>query len=330
MGAHNTLLIGLSAGMRDLYADAITEAAPGAEIVPLNERGEPVEHTGRTPDVLLVTYDFFLSYRENPVIADNLQKLASSCQWVQAGSAGADDPLMRRMHAVAKRYCNAAGVHAVPIAQYVFAQLLRWYRRIDAHAELQKKRQWAPSMASELTGKTLGILGYGGIGREVARLGQAFGMRPLGWRRRPEPDDFASEVLGGPEGLRRIVRESQCLVLCLPQSEATDGLMSAELLGEMPEAAVLVNVGRGNALDESALVHRLQSGDLACAILDTTSEEPLPPESPLWDAPNCYLTPHDSAWSPLAAFRLRDLFCDNLRRFVSGEPLRNEEELPAS
>ena len=329
MSDRSSPLVYLSGAMIDAYREAIAQAVPGARLVELGPDGQPpgpVEAEAASRGVLLISYDFFLAFRDNPDLADNLARLAADCAWVQAGSAGADDSLLHQIRNRSRRYCNAAGLHAVPISQYVFAQLLSWHRRLDLHLEQQRQKLWRPFMVDcELTGKTLGILGYGGIGAEVARLGQAFGMRTLGWRRNPQPDQWADEILSGSTGLDRVLAESHCLVCCLPHSDQTENLLDESRLRKLQPGAVLVNVGRGSLLDEDALARLLAEEHIAFAALDTTSQEPLPPESPLWSAANCHITPHDSAWSPLAANRLRDLFCENLARFASDQPLRNEE-----
>lgn len=325
----------MTAAIAEQYRLDIASALPGAKLLLLDENGAPVDGDQQSAglsadfssDSLLVSYDLFLSSRDNPAIGDNLVALARQCAWVQAGSAGADDPLLQRIRASAKRYCNAAGVHAVPIAQYVFAQLLRWHRRLDLHAAQQRDRQWRPFLVDcELTGKTLGILGYGGIGREVGRLGKAFGMRVLGWRRQAQPCEYADEVHQGPEAFADILRKSQCLVMSLPQDAGTDRIVGEAELRQLPQGAVLINVGRGSTLDEAALVQVLTDEHLAFAAVDTTRVEPLEPDSALWQAPNLSITPHDSAWSPLAAGRLCHLLCENLGRWSRNQPLLNEEQ----
>lgn len=309
------------------YLPAILQAVPDAEIVHLDELGIPLGAATLNAPALLISYDLFIAGLGNPAIGENLSRLAAQCAWVQAGSAGADDSMLAQIRSCAPRYCNARSLHAIPVAQYVFAQLLRWHRRLDQLAAQQAEHLWQPFMVEcELTGRTLGILGYGGIGREIGRLGHAFGMEVLGWRRQAQADEHAEQVLSGEDGLKRILGAADALVLCLPDSEQTRGLMNAERLAQLKTSTMLVNVGRGSVMDEEALVQQLHSGKIACAALDTTADEPLPADSPLWDAPNCYISPHNSAWSPLSATRLRELFCTNLKHWLAGEQLHNEEE----
>lgn len=308
---------------QDLYLEQAKQALPDLHSLLLDEEGRPLNADEKPGGALLLSYDLFIAALGNPAIGENLARFAAECDWVQAGSAG-DNPMLDAVRSVSQQYCNAAGMHAVPIAQYVMLQLLRWCMHLDRHAEQQKQNLWQPFMSeSELTGLRLGILGYGGIGREVGRLARTMGMEVFGWRRNPEPCEQADAVLAGDEGLEQILRRSDCIVLSLPHSEQTQGLMNSKRFGLMKPGAVLVNVGRGTALDEEALADALQSGHLAFAALDTTILEPLPQDSPLWGLENCHITPHDSAWSPHSARRLGDLFCDNLARWRAGKPLRN-------
>jgi phosphoglycerate dehydrogenase-like enzyme len=170
---------------------------------------------------------------------------------------------------------------------------------------------------------TVGIVGFGGIGRAVARLAKAFGMRVVG-SKRTRVEDPALDLLYSPEQLGALLAESDFVVLAAPESEHTRGMIGAAALEQMKPKALLINVARGGLVDEEALADALRRKRIGGAVLDVTATEPLPETSPLWDLPNCVITPHDSAFSPLSLERTLELFLDNLSRFRRGEPLLNE------
>ena len=172
----------------------------------------------------------------------------------------------------------------------------------------------------ELRGQTMLIVGLGEIGVETARLAKAFGMTVVGVKRAPSDVEHVDEVHGN-DGLTELVSRADAIVVTLPITPETEGLLSAEVLAAVKPGAVLTNVGRGAVVDEDALVERLRDGTLAGAALDVFATEPLPPESPLWELPNVIVSPHVSALSELENERIVDLFLDNLGRFLAGEPL---------
>ena len=148
-------------------------------------------------DALFLSYQFLFAIRDNQELFQPLLNLCKRMQFIQTGYAGMDDPFCQAMLKESKAViANASSIHAIPISHYVLSQMLRWNKRIDQHIELQNKKNWSPMGGDgELTNKTLLILGYGGIGREVAKLGKAFGMNVIGIRRKPEECEFADEVL---------------------------------------------------------------------------------------------------------------------------------------
>ena len=214
-------------------------------------------------------------------------------KFIQTGYAGMDDPfcqaILKESNAV---IANASSIHAIPISHYVFSQMLRWNKRIDQHIELQNEKNWSPMGGDgELTNKTLLILGYGGIGKEVAKLGKAFGMNVVGIRRKPQPCEFADEVLT-MDKLEEYLPVSDFMVLALPNSKDTNDLVDKYMLEKLNNSAMLINVGRGNAIKEEDLAEALNSGVISAAALDTTKNEPLEKSSALWTAKNCFI----SAW----------------------------------
>jgi phosphoglycerate dehydrogenase-like enzyme len=240
---------------------------------------------------------------------------AGVSQLVSAGLAAADI-----------RLTTAAGVNAVSISEFVIARLLQMWKRLPEIDTLASEHKWDPTYGREVDGLTLGIAGLGAIGRQVARRARALGMTVLAQRRSARPGDTDPDVdeLFGPGDLPEVLRRSDAVVAALPETADTIGLFDAKLFAEMPPGSLFVNVGRGSAVVEPALIEALQTGHLAGAAIDVASVEPLPPESPLWAAPNLLISPH-SATAPAKFWsNLHELFRDNVSRYLQGEPLRNE------
>lgn len=215
---------------------------------------------------------------------------------------------------------NGAGLHAVPIAEYVTLGLLALAKRYPDLVRAQDRREWVDlGSAQELLGKEVLIYGYGLIGREIAQRLRSFGMKITGIRRHPGEEPGVV----GVEGWRDRLGETDCLILSAPLTDATRALVGEGELKAMKSTAWLVNIARGQLVDENALVASLGSGEIAGAYLDVTVTEPLPADSPLWGAPNLILTPHHSSSTTELERRAVALFRDNLERFRSGRPLRN-------
>ncbi|MBW2359750.1 MAG: hypothetical protein JRG84_02495 [Deltaproteobacteria bacterium] len=179
-------------------------------------------------------------------------------------------------------------------------------------------------VSGDLTSKTLGIVGLGGIGLAAARIGKAFGMRVIGTRRTPAGDETDVDLWLPPKRLPELLETADYVVLCVPLTDATRHSIGAAELAAMRSDSVLINVARGDVVDEPALIDALRDRRIRGATLDVAALEPLPPDSPLWSLDNCVITPHDAGYSPRANERLAGLFFDNLSRYVAGEPLRNE------
>ena len=275
-------------------------------------------------DAFFLSYQFLFAIRDNQELFKPLLSLSKRMKFIQTGYAGMDDPfcqaILKESNAV---IANASSIHAIPISHYVFSQMLRWNKRIDQHIELQDEKNWSPMGGDgELTNKTLLILGYGGIGKEVAKLGKAFGMNVVGIRRKPQPCEFADEVLT-MDKLEEYLPVSDFMVLALPNSEDTNDLVDKYMLEKLNNSAMLINVGRGNAIKEEDLAEALNSGVISAAALDTTKNEPLEKSSALWTAKNCFISAHDSAHSLLGLPRAFELFLENVKNFKENRPLKN-------
>jgi phosphoglycerate dehydrogenase-like enzyme len=178
----------------------------------------------------------------------------------------------------------------------------------------------------ELRGQTLVLVGLGEIGREVARLGKALGMRTVGVRRsHSAPPPFTDEAHGA-DRLPELAGRAEAMVVSLPLTDETAGLLDRATIERLPPACIFVNVGRGGVVDEAALVDALRERRIAGAVLDVFATEPLPPGSPLWTLPNVLVSPHAAALSEHENERIVELFVANLRRFLAGEPLANRIE----
>ncbi len=266
---------------------------------------------------------------------------APNLRWVHLFSAGADHVLG---HPILKQeiiLTTSSGVHAINIGEYVLSLMLAWSHRLPALLQNQRQAGWTEDRfrrfaPRELRGDTLGLVGYGSIGREVARLAQAFGMRVLALKRGDDPVDHGYLIPGvgdpagdiperyyRPDELHAMLAECEYVVLAVPLTDATHHLIDAEALAALKPGAFLINVARGEVVDESALIRALDRGRLAGAGLDVFEQEPLPPDSPLWGMEDVILTPHIAGSTPRYHARAADLFAENLRRYLAGDPLLN-------
>lgn len=256
---------------------------------------------------------------------------APALGWVHSGAAGVGGSLRGALLERDIVFTNSAGIHAVPMAETVLGYLLHFARGFDLAARGQRSGEWISSAfyagdtpVRELGRSTVAVIGFGGIGREVARRVRAFGCRVLAVRRRALPSDVEGvEVRVGLDALPAVLAESDHVVLTAPATDETRGLFDAALLARMKPGAVLVNVARGSLVDEAALVDALARGHLRGAALDVFASEPLAADSPLWARPDVLITPHVSAVSRAFWERETALIEENVRRWLEGVPLLN-------
>ena len=251
-------------------------------------------------------------------------------QWVQAPAAGVAHMLSAELAASPIVRTSARGVRARAIAEHVMLMALALARQLPLVMRRQSERTWAldeietAGTIRTLHGRQMGIIGLGSIGGEVARLAAGFGMRVVATRRnadRPRPEGVVETL--PPEGLPELMASSDVIVLSAALTAETRMLINRDVLARVKPGAWLINIGRGQLIDDEALIDALRDGRLAGAALDVFRREPLPPESPYWDLPNVIVTPHLSGamedyWTPLVG-----LFAENLRRFEKGQPLIN-------
>jgi phosphoglycerate dehydrogenase-like enzyme len=244
-------------------------------------------------------------------------------KWVHISSAGVDRCLFPEIVQHPAVMTNARGVAAVSIAEHAFALILALTRGLPNAFRNQEERRWAPASLIEICGQTLGIVGLGRVGREVARRATAFGLRVLAVDLFPADPPEGVESLWSSERLSEMCAEVDILVNCCPLTPQTERMIGREQFARMKSLALFINVSRGRVVDQEALVAALEEGRLAGAGLDVVDPEPLPPDSPLWAMPNVILTAHCATSSQQLRQRLHDLFCENLRRYVQGLPLLN-------
>jgi phosphoglycerate dehydrogenase-like enzyme len=217
---------------------------------------------------------------------------------------------------------NARGLHAPHMSEFAIALLLALAKRIPTAVARQRERLWRAFLPRTLEGRTLGILGLGAIGEEVARKARALGMRVIGTRRSGEPSPFADRVYP-PSETDEVLAQSDAVVILLPLTPETRGSLDAKRIARMRPGALVVNLARGGIVDEEALRAALEEKRIGGAALDVFAEEPLPRESPLWEASNLLVTPHMAGLVEDYLERLLAILLENVERLERGEPIRN-------
>lgn len=250
------------------------------------------------------------------------EAVGAGVRWVQSLMAGVEDLLIPPLVESDVVFTSGGGTSAAPMAEFVFARILERAKRLRTLAELQAAREWKPTWLGELAGRTLTVVGLGPIGRRVAELGRAFGMHVIGVRRRPEAGPGPCHEVVGTKALPSVLGRTDYLVLAPALTPETRGMIGAVELAAMKPGSLLVNVGRGELVDERSLLAALGTGSIEAA-LDVFAEEPLPAGSPLWEAPGLAVSPHSSALGDTLLEGLADLVADNIDRFRRGAPLRN-------
>ncbi len=273
--------------------------------------------------------------------ADAMPKL----KWIQSHYAGVDEALKQPLvqHHKDIIITSTRGIHATKMAEYAIGMCIALGHKFPQMRDSFRKKEWSYErhqkfMAFELRDATIGIVGYGAIGREIARLAKCFGMMVLAAKRNvkqvEEPDHYAVEGTGDkygnffdrlypPQALATMVRDCDFVVITTPLTEKTRGLYSEKVIQAMKAGSYLVNVGRGGVVDEKALLEALKSGHLAGVALDVFETEPLPEDSPLWTAPNIVITPHISGSMANYNEKAAAIFEENLRRYLDKKPLLN-------
>lgn len=267
--------------------------------------------------------DVMIGWRITPEVFAEAKRL----KWIQFGSAGIDHTVFAELLASDVVLTTLGGIHTKVVAEHVMALVLALSRRLDLSTKLQAEHRYERSeiaaTADELAGKTMGIVGLGRIGLNIARLAKAFEMRVVGTKRTADVELPNVDEVYPAEELKQILPVSDYLVLVAPLTADTRALLGREEIALMKNGARLVNVARGAMVDHGALGEALGSGKLAGAALDVFPAEPLPPESPIWEMPNVIITPHTGGSHPRYGERAAEIFKANLDAFLSGGEMVN-------
>jgi len=298
------------------YSARFARIAPGLEQVAASEAGELPDLT----DVEVIFYGGRGIWLPGNA---NLSKFVElpALEWLHTITTGIDDPRFARLLERGVAITNSPEAPAPGVAQLVLAQLLRVVKQLDLLAAQQREQVWKVPMISptsgELTGMTAGIVGLGHVGQEVARLCKAVGMQVIGCRRSPSAVAHVDELVP----LDTLLARAAFVILCVPLTAETKHLIDARAIARMRPEAWLVNVARGQIVDDAALVAALRERTIAGACLDVFEREPLPADDPYWTLPNVHITPHNAPASLAYARRCTEAFERNLARYVAGEPL---------
>jgi phosphoglycerate dehydrogenase-like enzyme len=293
----------------------------------------PSDHGGIRPELdpagerrwteLLASCDiaFDFDWRSPADLIANAPRL----RWVQATSAGIGEFVQR--HELDRGelvLTTAAGVHAAPLAEFALAGVLHFVKDVPRLQEDQRARRWERHAVGQVSGLRATVVGLGAIGRQVAQIFDLLGMRVTGIGRPGRSYDLPPSVRQATtDELDQVLAGTEVLVLACPLTDETRGLISASRLAVLPADAIVVNIARGQVVDEPALISALASGRLRGAVLDVFETEPLPVESPLWKLPNVLVSPHSASTAAQENDALTELFVDNLGRYLAGQPLRN-------
>ena len=253
---------------------------------------------------------------------------APNLKWLHIFNVGVDHPIYTEMLERGVRLTTSSGSTAEPIAQTAVTGLLMLARNFPRWLEAQRRHAWEPmrmpNFPADLRGQTALVMGLGHIGKEIARLARALGLHVIGVRRSgPRANDPIDE-LHAPGELHDLLPRAHWLIIACPLTPETRGLIGAAALARLPKGARIINIARGEVVDESALIAALRSGHIGGAYLDVFEQEPLPADSPLWDMPNVIVTPHNSPAASGNDQRDYEIFVENLSRWSRGEPLLNE------
>jgi phosphoglycerate dehydrogenase-like enzyme len=256
-------------------------------------------------------------------------RLAQNLHWVHTPTAAVHQLLFPELVNSDVILSNAREVHGPVVAELVIAVMFALAKKIPQAVRLQQKHAWGKSAIwndgprpREIAGATVGLIGVGGIGRTVARMASALGMRVIAVRERPEKEKPQGvEAVYAPAQIDELLSQSDFVVVAAPLTETSRGLINADRLAAMRPDAYLINVGRGPHVDEAALADALRNRRIAGAALDVFDQEPLPAESPLWDLENLLITPHTGSLTEKLWQRHYQVFSENLRRYLGSEPL---------
>lgn len=309
-------------------ADLARRAAQcGTDVIALPEDREArlAEESVARVEIAFFSADVFPQYSRQFFSA---VRKAPDLRWLHVFNAGVDHPIYTEMLERGVRLTTSSGSTAEPIAQTAIAALLMLARDLPRSLADQRAHRWNPARPCawprDLRGQIAVIVGLGHIGKEIARLARVLGLEVIGVRRSPIKAGDPVDEMHPPERLPELMPRADWLILACPLTAETRGMVDAKLLSRLPPRARFINVARGEVVDEPALIAALSRGELAGAYLDVFQQEPLAPDSPLWDLPNVLVTPHNSLAAAGNDERIYEIFVENLERWRNGQPMRNE------
>lgn len=321
-----TLLV--SKHIENTYGRQIREAYPGIEVLLLPSEDDPqlTDEQVASIDYAFFSTDVYPAY-SRPFF--RAVRAAPKLQWIHVMSAGVDNWVFQELLKNGVRMSTSSGSTAKPIAQTVIGGMLMLSRGFLRWGEAQRRKEWEPIRGADtppdLAGQRMAVVGLGAIGCEIARLATAIGLEVTGVRRSPRRDGDPVERILPPSELLAVAKETDWLALACPLTDETRGLASRAVLEALPKGAHILNIARGEVVDEPAMIDLLKSGHLGGAYLDVFYNEPLEPESPLWEMPNVIISPHNSATARGNDHRVAtEYFLPNLARMAKDEPLVNE------
>ena len=293
-------------------------------VLPSDAEARIADGDAARADLAYFSSDIFPSHTKQFFSAT---RKATALKWMQVFNAGVDHPVFASVLERGVRLTTSSGTAAEPIAQTAIAGMLMLARNFPRWLKGQRDHKWDPMPPAEfprdLRGQTMLVYGLGPIGVEIARLAQLLGLKIIGVRRSSTRVEHVDEM-HTPDKLSELLPRCDWLVIACPLTNETRGMVNAALLAKLPQGARIINISRGEVVDEPALIAALNSGHLAGAYLDVFVQEPLPADSPLWDLPNVIATPHNAVASAGSDARVNALFLDNLKRWKASQPLINE------
>jgi phosphoglycerate dehydrogenase-like enzyme len=315
----NRMKVLVSFDLPSAYVEKIRSVSPTLEVVQSADKDEALRLI-KDADILFAGFfsrDLFIA--------------AKNLKWIQAWGAGVDRILLPEVVNSRVIVTNAGGIHPTPISEHVIGLMLCLSRKLHLFIRNQAEKKWRryesddpTEQVEELTDKTVGIVGLGRIGTEIARKAKCLGLRVIATKRDPSTSGLASiDRLLYPKDLNILLAESDFVVLSIPLTRETQGMIGEQQLRTMKRTSYLINVSRGKIVQEDKLVEALKQGWIAGAGLDTFENEPLPESSELWSFKNVIITPHIAGLTPYYEERLTSIFCENLNRFTRKEPMIN-------
>lgn len=313
------MLIVSDAKLREHHQKRLTDTFPEHTFLFVDHFDQLTEGQKEKTEVLL-TYGRSLSAQ----LFDQLPKLS----WIQVLTAGLDQLPLQEMDQRGILLTNVRGLHAIQMAEYTIAMIINIVRRSFQFYELQKERRWDPTIRlDEAYGKTVGILGLGAIGLEIAKRAKAFGLKVIGLRKNPGPcpPEVDRLLTSGQEDI--LFQESDFVVILLPVTAETQNFVGQRLINQMKPDAYLINIARGAVLDEEALLEAVRQNKIGGAVLDVFKEEPLPSNHPFWTEEKIIITPHVAGRSPKYMQRAMDIFVENLTGYPDQSRMKNVIDL---